>query len=126
MNEISIYIDREDRAKAAEEERQRFIKGVIEAIGIPDLETVWPDDKFLDVKTKIYLREFLKPFGIDIVEDIDNSTKIYAENDVIAEWFTPTYTMRTDPKARRRSQMFFLEMKIRFWSMWDNEEESDE
>lgn len=116
ITEIPIYIDREDRAKESEAERVRFIKRVLDEIEIPGLDEVWPKDSVMDAKAKLLLRDFLTPFDLDIVEDIDGSTKIYNNNDVIAEWFPPRFILKRDLTAKRKSQMLYYEMIIRFWS----------
>ena len=124
MTELSIYIDRGDRKTVEEEEKQKFIRNVIEAISIPGFEDVWPEEAEVGPELKIAVRAFLKDFDLDIVEGIDGSVVVYSGDDEIAIWEKPSYVLRVDNKAKRHSEKTYFEMKIKFWSMWDEEEES--
>jgi hypothetical protein len=124
MKEISIYINREDVAKAEEEERNNFIRSTIEAVGI-DLDDIWPVDDLLEPKTKIALWEILSKYEIDIIHDGERGYKIYYDNKVIAEWFKPNFILREDNKAKKLSKRFFYEMQIKYFSEFEQENKDE-
>ena len=121
MKKLSIYIDREDSRRIEEEERDSFIKGILGEIGIP-LDDVWPSERLGDVDQKIEFQKRMEEFELDILDDGDHGVKIYVGEDLIAEWFKPQFVMHTDRKARRPSKRLFYEMQIRFWSMFEGDQ----
>jgi hypothetical protein len=124
MNSVAIYVDREDARKVEEEERDAFIKGVLESIGIP-LDDVWPGKRLANVEQKMDFQKRMEEFELDILDDGDHGVKIYVGEDLIAEWLRPQFVLRTDRKARHPSKRLFYEMTIRFWSMFDEGDEDD-
>jgi hypothetical protein len=65
----SIYLDKEDAKEVEEEERNLFLKGILEQVNVP-LEDVWPDI-LLTVEQKIKLRILLSKLDLEIIEDGD-------------------------------------------------------
>jgi hypothetical protein len=123
MGQRSIFLDREDYKKIEEEERDIFIKGVLEAIGIP-LKDVWPDIS-LTVEQKIKLRDLLNKLEVEIIDDADRGYKIYHDNELLAEWFKPKFILREDKKARTLSKRLFYEMVIKTWSVFEEKNENN-
>jgi len=119
--EYSIFVDREDFKQVEEEEKSAFVKGVLSSIGLP-LDDLWPDD-ILTVEQKRTLRGFLskKEIGIDIIDE-DGKIIIYHDSDIIAEFFKPEFILRQDLKAKSSSKKLYFEMKIKKWSIWDEEQ----
>ena len=119
----SIYIDRDDAKAVEEEERNLFIRGVLEKIGVP-LETVWPDIS-LTIETKIKLRDLLKKLEIEIINDGDRGYKIYNQDTKLGEWFKPRFILRQDKSARTLAKKLYYEMIINTWSIYDVQEEKN-
>ena len=116
----SVYIDREDLYKTEDNERNNFIKSVLENIGL-DVGDIWPEDNIFTPNDKIKLFEYLKKFKIEIIKEGRNY-KIYVEDDLIAEWLTPHTILKKDPSARTISKSLFYEMQFECFSLFDDEE----
>lgn len=117
--EATLFIDREDAAKAEEEEQNAFVKEVLTNIGI-SLEDVWPDDD-ITVEQKIELRKLLSKYDITILDDGDRGLEIYVDDEVIARWYKPRFALRTDITKIDPAKKMFLEMTIKFESIFDDE-----
>ena len=123
MKSYSIYIDREDVKVVEDEEKNMFVKNILDEIGI-DYQKVWPT-KTLNVKQKVKLRKLFEDFDIDILEH-GKELLVYVGDDLIAEWKTPKYILRTDPKARRANKRMYYEMIVTYWTLFDDEVEGDD
>lgn len=122
--ERSIYLDREDAREVEEEERNLFLRGILEEMGVP-VDDVWPDI-LLTVEDKIELRDLLGKLEIEIIYDGDRGFQIYHQDTKLAEWFKPKLLLRRDFKARTLAKQFYYEMIIKTWSVFDQQENEDE
>jgi hypothetical protein len=120
--ERRIFIDREDCKIIEEEERNIFIKGVLEEIGVP-LEEVWPEI-ILSLENKIKLRNLLSKLDIEVIEE-DRGYKIYCDNSLLAEWCKPRFILRKDPAARVPSKKLYYEMVIKTWSVYEDQQNKE-
>jgi len=125
MIESSIYVDREDVKRVEREERGIFIRDVLAHLDLPDFDEIWPDEEDGEeqdekdaVQSRIKLRKLLGHFGVDIVSDGDRGTKVYFDRKVIAEWKKPFIVLRKDMSEIIPSKRLFAEMKIRYWSVF--------
>jgi hypothetical protein len=116
----SVYLDREDAKAVEEEERNLFLKSVLEEVGVP-LEEVWPDI-LLTVEQKRRLRGLLEKLEIEIIDDGDRTYTIYHNDTPLGKWNKPKFILREDNKARTLSKRRFFEMVINTWSVFDTEE----
>lgn len=121
MIERSIYLDREDAFSVEAEERNLFLRGVLEELGVP-VESVWPDID-LTVEQKVQLRNILGKLDIEIVDDGDRGYQVWHEKTKLAEWFKPRFILREDIEARTFTKRLYYEMVIKTWSVYDNQEE---
>jgi hypothetical protein len=121
MNETSIYINREDATKVEAEERDIYIKSILEGMGVP-LDDVWPDTH-LTVEQKIKLRELLSKLDLEIVEDGDRGYRVYSEGDLLAEWFKPRFVLRKDESARSNRNKLFYEMIVKTNDVFEGNED---
>jgi hypothetical protein len=117
--ERSVYIDREDARKVEEEERNLFLRGVLEQMGV-SLDEIWPEI-ILTVEQKRKLRDILSQLELEIVDDRDRGFKIYSRNDLVAEWFKPRFILREDKSARSLSKKLYYEMIIKTESLYEGE-----
>ena len=115
----SVYLDREDAKAVEEEERNIFVKGVLEEVGVP-LEDVWPDI-LLTVEEKIKLRNLLEKLNIEIIYDGDRGLEIYNNDTKLGIWNKPKFILREDKKARNPNKRYFFEMITNTWSVFDTE-----
>jgi hypothetical protein len=120
----SVYLDRGDEKIVEEEERNLFLKGVLEQVGVP-LDDVWPDIS-LTVEEKIKLRDLLGKLEIEIVDNGDRGYEVYYQDTKLAQWFKPKFIMRKDIKARTLTKKLYYEMIINTWSVFDQEENNNE
>jgi hypothetical protein len=120
----SVYLDRGDERIVEEEERNLFIKGVLEQIGVP-LEGIWPDI-LLTVEAKIKLRDLLSELEIEIIDNGDREYEVYYQNAKLAKWFKPKFIMRKDIMARTLAKKLYYEMIVNTWSVFDQEENEND
>lgn len=121
--QVSIYIDREDHKSIEEEERNLFLRGVLEEVGVP-VDDIWPELE-LTVEQKVEMRDLLTKLDIDIIADNDRGYKIYHEDSLLAEWFKPRFILREDKGAKVFSSKLYYEMVIKTWSIFEQEESDD-
>ena len=124
IKQSSIYIDREDAKSTEEEERNTFIRGVLQNIGVP-LEDVWPNIQ-LSIDNKVKLRDLLLKLEVEIINDKDRGYKIYHQDSLLAEWFKPRFILREDKRARTLAKKLFYEMVIKTYSVFDQEPPEEE
>ena len=119
----TILLDRDcDTRKVEEEEKSKFIREVLNQIGLP-VDEFWSDpDKVLDVHEKIKLRQILNAYNIIIIDDLSGHLQMYVENDLVAEWKKCTYKLKTDLRQINPNKRLYLEMNIDAWSVFEKEE----
>ena len=127
MPEVSIFLDREDSKLVEEEERNLFIRGILEQLGVPDemLADVWPEEG-LTVESKLKLRDFLYKLEIDIIFSTDREVEIFNGDDLLAKWFKPRFILREDKGARTLSKKLYYEMAVKTESVFDQENYDNE
>ena len=119
--EASIYIDLEDVHTVEAEERNAFVRGILEEVGLP-LDDIWPEAE-LTVEQKIELRRLLSKFDVMILDDGDRGLEIYVGDDLIATWHKPRYILHIDRSQRDPSKKIFYELILNFESLFDESEE---
>ena len=119
----TILLDKDsDTRKVEEEEKSKFIREVMEQIGLP-VNEFWTDpNKILEVNEKIKLRQILNAYNIIIIDDLGGHLQMYVENDLIAEWKKCTYKLKTDLRQINPNKRLYLEMNIDAWSVFEKEE----
>jgi hypothetical protein len=113
----SIYLDREDAKTVEEEERNSFLRDILEKIGIP-VEEFWPDI-YLTIEQKISLRDLLLKLEIEIIDNGDRGSIIYHKGILFAEWFKPKFITKQNKQTRNLSKQLYYEMIIETWSIFD-------
>lgn len=111
----------ENTRKVEEEEKSRFIKSIIDTLEVP-LEGLWEDEEELSLETRIKLREILSKFSIKIIDYPDGHLEIYAGTELIAEWKKCEYVLKRDLTTIDPTKKLYLEMKINYWSIFENKE----
>jgi hypothetical protein len=121
--ETTILLNKdEDTRKVEEEEKSKFIRIILEQIGLP-VDEFWVNpEKSLDVQEKIKLRQILNAYNIIIIDDLGGEMQIYVENDLVAEWKKCSYKLKTDLRQINPNKRLYLEMKINCWSIFDQDE----
>lgn len=113
-----ILLDRNERTKEVEaQEQARFIKSVIEALGVP---IEFDSEKELSVDDNIRLRKDFDKYDITVVADHDGGVRIFVKADLIAEWYKCTYKLKQDLAQRiNPAKKLYLEMTVRFWTTFE-------
>jgi len=117
----SIYINREDAKKTEQEELQNFIHSLLSEINLP-INDIWPEEGLLSINQKIYLKNLLAKFNINIISSDCDDTLIYVDKDLIATWKKPRYILKTDPSEINQAKKIFLEMIIEYESVFEQKE----
>ena len=111
-----------DTRQIEDEEKSKFIRNILEQIGLPVNEFWVNPEKILSVEEKINLRQILNAYNIIIIDDLSGHMQMYVENDLVAEWKKCTYKLKTDLRYINPSKRFYLEMNIDAWSIFEKEE----
>ncbi len=109
----------ENTKKAGIEEQTRFIRSILEALGV-QLD-FWNSDEPFSVSIKIKLRELLSKLDISIIDDNDGGLKIFHDKKLIAEWFLPQFVLKKDESQIELKKKLYLEMTVSFKSIFDND-----
>lgn len=123
MNSYSIYANREDAQKLADEERNSFVRDFLEGAGLP-MDKIWPQQNLQTTEEKIEFRKAIDKFNIQIIFEIDGSAQIYGKDDqnkptLIAEWFKPIYILRKDDSIVDPAKKLFFEITFKYKTLWD-------
>jgi len=115
----TILLNRDEKTKAIEaQEQTRFVKAVLEALDVPiQLE---PDEHFT-VESKATFRKSLAIYSINIISDIDGGLKIYAKDELIAEWHKPQYKLKSDRSQIDPNKRLYYEMSVDMWSIFEEQ-----
>lgn len=120
--EYSVYCNREDVKFTENEQKNIFIRTIINNIGI-DIDEVWENGSELDPEKKLALFRLLEKYDIQIIDDGDRGYKIYVDDSCIGEWFKPRVQHRVDPRALKLSSKLYAEIKFKTGSLFTEEDE---
>lgn len=115
----------ENLKQVEEEEKSRFLRGLLEQMGVPITE-VWTDDAPLTVDQKIKMRSILTTYNIQIIDDLDGFLQVYVEGEKVAEWQKCTYKLKKDITQIDPRKRLYLEMEINCWSLFDETAEEEQ
>lgn len=121
----TILLNHDEKTKQVEEdEKIRFLKSLLEQMGVP-IQEFWTTDAPLTVDQRIKLRGVLATYGIQVIDDLDGQMQVFVEGEKVAEWFKPTYKLKRDLRQLDRRKQFYLEMEVSFWSLFEETEEQE-
>ena len=106
-----------------EEEKTRFLKDILEKMGLP-VQEFWSTETSLSIDQRIKLRDILVSYGIQVIDDLDGNMQIYVEGEKIAEWFKCSYKLKRDLRRLDPRKQLYLEMQITCWSLFEEAEEN--
>lgn len=119
----TILLDKnENLQKVEDEEKTRYLRGILEQMGLP-IQEFWTNDGPLSIDQRMKLRGVLGTFGVQVIDDLDGHMQIYVEGEKVAEWFKSTYKMKTDLRERDPRKRLYLEMEVNCWSLFEEAEE---
>ena len=122
----------EDTRRVEEEEKARFLRGVLELCfnDVEDVKnqilSIWNVDGVLSAPQKVKMRGVLAIYGIQVIDDLDGHMQVYLENELIAEWFKCTYKLKRDLRAIDPRKRVYIEMEVNCWSVFDDKEEQED
>lgn len=122
MNKL-VLANREDIRKIEELERIDFIRSILLSMEIP-IENCFPknEEDEWSTENKIELRKILSKFKIDLVDDFDGGIKIFVDKEAIAEWFKPSFVLKTDLSEPNPKNKLYAEIHLKSWSLFEEQE----
>ncbi len=121
MKNVILLNSNENTKQVEEEEATRFVRSVLDSIGLP-IDNIWDEDGVLSVENKIKLRGILSAYSVQIIDDYDGELRIYVEQQLIGEWKKCEYVLKKDLAQPDPSKKLYLEMHVNYWSMFENTE----
>lgn len=112
----------EDTQKVEDEEKTRYLRNILELMGVP-IQEFWTSDEPLSIDQRMKLRGVLGTYGVQVIDDLDGHMQIYVEGDKVAEWFKSTYKLKRDLRERDPRKQLYLEMEVNCWSLFEEAEE---
>jgi hypothetical protein len=103
-----------------EEEKTRFLRNILEQMGLP-IQEFWADDSLLNIEQKIKLRNLMTTYSIQVIDDRDGHLAILVEGELVGEWHKCTYKLRRDPGQLDRRKQLYLEMEVNCWSLFEEQ-----
>jgi len=110
----------ESTSKVEDEEKYKFLRNLLEQMGVP-IEEFWTSDDPLSIEQKIKLRSILSTFNIQVIDDLDGHMQVFAEGDLAGEWNKCTYKLKRDLSQIDPRKQLYLEMEISYWSLFEQE-----
>lgn len=121
-----VLCNRNEFKLVEKELRSNFIRNTIIEMGVP-LDEVWEENKLdFTVNEKIELRNILEKYNILILDDHEGGTKIYLEDQCIAEWKKSRIELVTDYSVIDPNKKIYCKMYIDCKSVFDILEEKEE
>ena len=122
----TILLNYNDNTKQVEEEeKQRFLRGLLEQMGVP-IQEIWTTDNLLSVDQRIKLRGILATYNVQVIDDLDGHMQIYVEGEKVAEWLKCTYKLKRDLRQIDPRKQLYLEMEVNCWSLFEEEEQKQQ
>jgi|ERR1017187_7422497 hypothetical protein len=116
----------DDTKKVEEEEKTRFLRSILEEMGIP-VQDFWTGETALSIDQRIKLRGILSTFGVQVIDDLDGRMQIWVspekgeEPQKVAEWHKCTYKLKRDLRQLDPRKQLYLEMEISCWSLFEED-----
>lgn len=102
------------------EEKQIFLKNILEQIGVP-INELWNADIELSIELQMKINDLMKKYLIQVVDENGGDMNIYVEQEKIATWYKPFYKLKKDITNLDPKNQMFLEMEIDTWSILESE-----
>lgn len=122
MKSIILLNHNENTKQVEAEEKSKFLKDLLEKMGI-EISEFWDDDTILlSVDQKIKLRNILTTYAIKVIDDLDGHMQIFVEGELVGEWNKCTYKLKQDLYEIDKKKQFFLEMEVNCWTLFEQQE----
>lgn len=122
MKSIILLNHNENTKQVEAEEKSKFLKELLEKMGI-EVSEFWDDDTILlSVDQKIKLRNILTTYAIKVIDDLDGHMQIFVEGELVGEWNKCIYKLKQDLSEIDKKKQFFLEMEVNCWTLFEQQE----
>ena len=111
----------ENTRQVEEEEKRRFLRSLLEQMGVP--LDFWDSDDALTIEQRMQIRAVLSSYNIEIIDEDDMN--IYVDGQKVASWSKPYYTLKKDLSQLDPKKRLYLEMLIECWSLFEETENND-
>ena len=115
----------ENTKQVEEEEKTRFLKTLLEQMGVP-ITDFWTADTSLSIDQKIKLRGILATYAIQVIDDLDGHMQVYVEGEKVGEWNKSTYKLKRDLRQLDPRKQLYLEMEVDCWTIFEEEDQPQE
>lgn len=124
MQGVILLNYNENTYQVENEEKSRFLRELLGQVFdntdvSAQIQNIWDVDAPLSASQKVKLRGILTTYGIQIIDDNAGALQIYVENEKVAEWYKPTYKLKTDLAQLDPKKKLYLEMNIKYWSVFE-------
>jgi hypothetical protein len=113
----------ENLQQIEKEEKNRFLRYLLEEIGLPIQEFWKADELTLSIEQKMKLRNTLSNYAIQVIDDSDGYLAVYVEKELVGEWRRCNYKLKRDLGQIDPKKQLYLEMEINCWSLFEEQEE---
>jgi hypothetical protein len=124
MQGILLLNYTDNTKQVEEEEKNRFLRSLLEQMGVP-ISEIWDDDTPLSIEQKIKLRSLLSAYNVQIIDDQDGFLQVYVDGETVASFNKPIYKLKRDLSQIDPKKQLFLEMEINCWSLFEENETED-
>jgi hypothetical protein len=111
----------ENTRKIEDEEKTKFLKCILEKMGVP-VQEFWTSDEPLSIDQRIQLRDILSTYGIQVIDSLDGLFQIYVSGELVAEFYKPRYALKIDLRQIDPRKRPYIEMNIEHWSVFEDAE----
>lgn len=116
----TILLDKNEKTRLVEaQEQSRFLKAMLESLDVP---IEFNPEEPLTVESKLQLRKSFSTYNIHVIDDMSGGIKMFANNELIGEWFKCKYTLKEDLSQIDPNKKHYLEMNVNFWSIFEKNE----
>jgi hypothetical protein len=113
----------ENIKQVEDEEKMRYLRSLLEQMGLP-IEEFWTADNLaLSVDQRIKLRGILSTYSVQVIDDLDGHMQVYFENELVATWDKCTYKLKRDLREIDPRKQLYLEMEVNCWSQFEEQEQ---
>jgi hypothetical protein len=112
----------ENTRKIEDEEKTRFLKSILEQMGVP-VQEFWTSDDPLSIDQRMQLRGILAAYEVQVIDNLDGMLQIYVSDDLVAEMKKPAYVARMDMRQVDPRKRPYMEMMISTWSLFEDAEQ---
>lgn len=114
-----ILLDYDANTKDVEtEERDKFLHSLLSEMGIPIINLWNLNDEITPIQ-KAELRNSLKNYNVQVIDESDGTMEVYVENKIVGRWNKPLYQIKRDYSKLDKKKQLYIELKLDYWSIFE-------